>query len=106
MIASELVARCRSLGVELGAAGDSLVCEAAVPPSAELLADLTAHKAEVLALVRSPNGNCDQCGHALDDKRRCWRCCDRLCSRCGGATGSAFFALCWQCGLHDGEAAV
>ena len=102
--AVELLARCRTLGVELGAGagGASLLWEAGREPPADLLADLAAHKADVLALVRGPFGNCDQCGRPLDSKRRCWRCCDRPCSACGRPTGTAFIALCWPCGLRDG----
>ena len=102
--AGELLARCRAVGVELGvgSGGASLLWEADANPPAELLADLAANKADVLALIRGPFGNCDQCGRPLDGKRCCWRCCDRLCSACGRATGSAFIELCWTCGVHDG----
>ena len=103
--AAALLARCRALGVELGAAGESLVWEARFDPPADLLAALAAHKAAVLALIRGPHGNCELCGRRLDDRRRCWHCCDRLCSACGRATGSAFIELCWTCGLRDGGAA-
>jgi hypothetical protein len=57
--------------------------------------------APVPGLVKGPFGNCDGCGRALDDKRRCWRCCDRVCP-CGRLTGSAFIELCWPCGLREG----
>jgi hypothetical protein len=103
-VAAKLLALCRALGVELGAAGDALLWECIGDPPAELLADLAANKAAVLALLRGPFGSCEQCGRRLDDKRRCWRCCDRLCSACGRTTGSAFIELCWQCGLGDGGA--
>jgi hypothetical protein len=98
MNAADLLARCRAAGVELGAGlgGDSLLWEADTDPPAELLAELAANKAGVLALVRGPFGNCDHCGRALDAKRRCWRCCNRLCP-CGRWTGSAFIALCILC---------
>jgi hypothetical protein len=100
--AVDLLARCRALGVELGAVsgGTALSWEAAVDPPADLLAALTANKAELLALVRGPHGNCDQCGRPLDAKRRCWRCHDRLCA-CGRPTGSAFIELCCICGNKD-----
>ena len=101
--AVELLARCRTLGVELGVVRGAtcLVWEAAGDPPADLLAALAQHKASVLALVRSPNGHCPLCGFALDDKRRCWRrgCCDRVCP-CGGMTGSAFIELCHSCGFN------
>ncbi|HKI35423.1 MAG TPA: hypothetical protein VKA46_26425 [Gemmataceae bacterium] len=98
--AVELLARCRALGIELGAGsgGASLLWEADAEPPADLLADLAANKADVLALIRGACGNCDRCGHALDDKRRCWRCCDRVCVDCGNWTGSAFIQRCVPCG--------
>ena len=100
MSPAELLARCRALGIELGdgTGGASLLWEAHADPPAELLAELAANKSAVLALVRGPRGNCRQCGRALDDRRRCWRCCDRLCP-CGRPTGSAFIELCNPCGL-------
>jgi hypothetical protein len=33
----------------------------------------------------------------LDLKQTCWRCCDRLCRRCGQQTGSALVDICWSC---------
>jgi hypothetical protein len=98
MTAADLLARCRALGIELGAGsgGASLLWEADADPPADLLEELAANKADLLALVRGPFGNCDRCGRPLDDKRRCWRCCDRLCP-CGRWTGSAFIALCILC---------
>jgi len=104
---AELLARCRALGIELGVGGGgaSLVWEARADPPADLLADLSANKAAVLALVRGPHGNCHQCGRALDGRRRCWRCCDRLCP-CGRPTGSAFIELCNRCGLALGAGAA
>ncbi len=98
--AVELLARCRAAGVELGVAagGARLLWEADADPPEDLLADLTANKAAVLALIRGPQGNCDQCGRALDAKRRCWRCGYRACADCGRPTGSAFIARCVLCG--------
>jgi hypothetical protein len=101
MTAAGLLARCRELGIELGvASGNALLWEARADPPADLLADLAANKAAVLSLVRGPHGNCPHCGRALDDRRRCWRCCDRLCP-CGRPTASAFIELCNPCGLPD-----
>jgi hypothetical protein len=100
MTAAELVGRCNALGVELGAAGDAIVWEAHFDPPDELLAALKANKAALLALVRGPYRNCVQCGRALDEKRRCWRCCDRVCVECGRQTGSAFIQRCITCGLR------
>jgi hypothetical protein len=104
--AVKLLARCRAAGVELGvgSGGASLLWEAEADPPAELLAELAANKAVLLALIRGPFGNCDQCGRSLDDKRRCWRCCDRPCADCGRPTGSAFIARCTPCGhLFNGN---
>lgn len=96
----DLLARCRAADLELGvgSGGASLLWESAADPPADLLADLAANKAAVMALVRGPFGNCDSCGRALDGERRCWRCCDRPCVDCGRATGSAFIARCLPCG--------
>jgi hypothetical protein len=95
--AVELLARCRSAGIELGAGpGGALIWEADGDLPSGLLAELAAHKAGLLALVRGPFGNCDQCGRPLDAKRRCWRCCDRHCA-CGRWTGSAFIGVCILC---------
>jgi hypothetical protein len=100
--AADLLARCRALGIELGvvSGGAELLWEAVDNPPADLLAELATHKAAVLALLRGPFGNCDNCGRALADKRRCWRCRDRQC-RCGRSTGSAFIELCIACGLRE-----
>jgi hypothetical protein len=97
-IAVDLLARCRDASVELGVVGSSIVWEADADPPSGLLAELTMHKADVLALLRGPFGNCDQCGRHLDERRRCWRCCDRPCLQCGRPTGSAFIATCCACG--------
>jgi hypothetical protein len=103
MTPAELVGHCRTLGVELGAAGDAIVWEAGFDPPDDLLAALKANKAAVLALVRGPHGNCVECGRALDEKRRCWRCCERVCVGCGGQTGSAFIQRCIACGFRSRE---
>jgi hypothetical protein len=104
-VAIELLARCRALGIELGvgSGGTSLLWEADTDPPADLLMGLAANKADVLPLIRGPFGNCDQCGRAFDHKRRCWRCCDRLCVDCGGWTGSAFIQRCVPCGHRCSE---
>jgi hypothetical protein len=96
----ELLARCRAAGVALGvgSGGASLRWEAVADPPADLLADLAAHKADILALIRGRFGNCDQCGRALDAQRCCWRCCERPCVDCGRPTGSAFVMRCFPCG--------
>jgi hypothetical protein len=100
--AAELVARCRALGIELGVicGGATLVWESRSDPPTDLIADLSRHKAEVLALVRSLHGNCDECGRALDEKKCCWPCHNRVCVDCGRWTGSAFIQRCFPCGFH------
>jgi hypothetical protein len=40
---------------------------------------------------------CQQCSRPMDAKRRCWRCCERLCEVCGRPTWTAFIALCRPC---------
>jgi len=37
-----------------------------------------------------------QCKRPLDNLRRCWKCCNRLCD-CGRWTGSAFISICLLC---------
>jgi hypothetical protein len=50
--------------------------------------------------ARPPSGDphCPECDGPLDDRRRCWKCCERLCP-CGRPTGSAFIELCVYCAL-------
>ena len=47
-----------------------------------------------------PRPVCPACSGPLDDRQRCWGCCQRVC-RCGQATGSAFLATCVLCDLGD-----
>ncbi len=48
--------------------------------------------------AHGPNNICSGCGRPRDEKRRCWKCCDRWCEDCGvRLTGSAFIALCAIC---------
>jgi hypothetical protein len=53
-------------------------------------------------------GACPNCQAPLTDGTVCWRCCDRLCARCGQPTGSAFILFCWPCScrLEAEEAAA
>ena len=101
MTAEGLLADCRARGIELIAVGDRLRwrSRARLPP--ELLARLRDHKAVLLAALR-PRA-CRTCGSPTDDRRRCWRCCDRPCVDCGRPTGSAFIQRCPTCGnrLND-----
>jgi hypothetical protein len=53
-----------------------------------------------IAAPASPVGlpeHCPTCQGPLTPKLECWRCCDRLCRRCGLTTGSAFIEICWPC---------
>lgn len=99
MTAAVLIDCCRTFGVTLAAGPDgTLAWEADDDPPAGLLAELGEHKAEVLALLTA----CPQCHRLMDGKRRCWRCCNRLCETCGRPTGSAFIALCLLCDIGKG----
>jgi hypothetical protein len=44
---------------------------------------------------------CPDCRRPVDDKRRCWHCNRRACSRCGRNTSSAFIELCILCDFAD-----
>jgi hypothetical protein len=69
--ATRLLARCRAVGVTLdvGPDGRSLHWEANADPPADLLADLAANKAAVLALVRGPD---DSSLIGLDEYQSFW----------------------------------
>ena len=41
---------------------------------------------------------CPACRRPADARGRCWQCCERVCEKCRKATGSAFIALCCECG--------
>jgi hypothetical protein len=47
-----------------------------------------------------PPPRCPTCSRPLDDRGRCWKCCNRLCP-CGRLTGSAFIAVCLLCERED-----
>jgi hypothetical protein len=134
--ASELLIRCRALGVDLAAGPDgALSWEADSDPPDGLLADLRRLKPQLLLLLRpqalspsvrpaipskpsaaapdpsvlaalqAPPRCCPECRGSLDQKARCWKCCERLCGRCGRATGSAFLQHCLVCdGAFRGQA--
>jgi hypothetical protein len=51
MTPADLLARCRALGVELGAVGDALLWECPGDPPGELLADLKANAAAGAAAI-------------------------------------------------------
>jgi hypothetical protein len=98
MTAPELLARCRSLGIDLAVgAGGALLWEADDEPPAGLLEELAARKAELLALLAA--ASCPACGRALDGKGRCWaaHCGWRRCKGCGRNTGTPFIRYCLIC---------
>jgi hypothetical protein len=85
-------------GVTLSRVGDKLKYKApggVLTP--ELKAEMLIHKSALLEMI----GPCPGCGRPLD-RGRCWWCHYRLCEECRTqTTGSAFRALCMQCGLRD-----
>ena len=123
----DLLRRLRRAGVELQSDGTRLRWrpEAGVGP--ELRKEILASRAALILLLAVPTvptvpaerafhppageqtyseppspPGCPQCQGPLDDRRRCWGCCERRCSGCGRPTGSAFIAFCWPCGLREG----
>jgi hypothetical protein len=69
--AAELLARCRALGITLAAGpGGALSWEADTDPPAELLADLSRHKAGLLALLTPDDGG----PVGLSAADRAWAC--------------------------------
>jgi hypothetical protein len=97
--AAELLSELRYQGFTISPKGDAVRVSPATRLTPELRERIRRHKPGLLALIRGPHGNCDHCGRPLDDKRRCWRCCDRVCVDCGGWTGSAFIQRCVTCGF-------
>jgi superfamily I DNA/RNA helicase len=63
----------------------------------EVYGDGMAARTERRLPVPAESLPCPTCRRQPDEKRRCWKCCDRACSRCGRQTGSAFIELCFQC---------
>jgi hypothetical protein len=115
MSVSALLARLRALGVELQTDGVRLRWrpESAVGP--ELCNEILANKGTLISLLTAPGAPvvaghtgasagpanarvCPSCRRALDDKGRCWCCCDRACLFCGRSTSSAFIETCCSCG--------
>jgi hypothetical protein len=95
MNAAAVLNEAQAAGVELAATPGGLIRYRSPGPLPEALRQkIITFKAEVLALLRV--STC-ACGRPLDGKRRCWKCCDRLCA-CGRTTGSAFIELCVACG--------
>ena len=69
--------------------------------------DSVSDKTLVNGVVTAQGDACLKCRGPLDARHRCWKCCDRRCSRCGKATGSAFIELCLSCqAAEEREAAT
>jgi hypothetical protein len=51
--ALDVLKQARAVGVDIGIAGDDLVLEAACQPPDEIIAALSSHKAEIVALLRT-----------------------------------------------------
>ena len=100
MNAARVLELARAAGVELAATSTGGIRWRWSRPLPETLrCELIAHKNELVPLLRAATCHrpCPSCGMPLDEKRRCWKCCDRICSGCERTTGSAFIELCMQC---------
>jgi hypothetical protein len=103
MNAADLLADLSCRGFTLAAEEHGIRIRPASHLSPEVRHVIVANRAELLKLLKgglhpgSKTLSCLRCGRLLDSKRRCWRCCDRIC-RCGGLSGSAFIELCVACG--------
>src|SRR5262245_40101140 len=94
MTAASLLSELRTLGVRLFISEGRLRYRASKGiMTPDLHRQLAAQKSVLLALLACPT-----CRRPLDDKGRCWKCCNRACAAgCGRQSGSAFLALCLQC---------
>jgi len=100
--AADLLADLRSRGVELETDGARLRWRPAFLVSASTAERIRARKAELIRLLSAPDGGrgpaCPKCAWPLDSGRRCPKCFDRLCAKCGRLSGSYFVAHCLPCG--------
>jgi hypothetical protein len=97
MSAAAVLEQARAAGVELSATPGGNIrwrCRGGLPDP--LRRSLAAHKPEILELLR-PVTPCPACKRPMDSRKRCWRCCDRVCEGCGRLTGTAFISLCRLC---------
>jgi hypothetical protein len=97
MTPTDVLDQARAAGVELWATQREKIlwrCPGGLPDA--IRHSLAAHKHGILGLLPLAT-QCPLCKRPMDTKRRCWRCCDRLCEECGLLTGSAFIGLCWLC---------
>jgi hypothetical protein len=102
MTATDLLRRMESEGytLVLVASGKVRVRPASQLDNATIDA-IKEHKAELVSLLRwrLERDACPTCRRPLDNRRACWKCCDRLCETCGRQTGSAFIAVCLSCDM-------
>src|SRR5262245_54917437 len=98
MSPSVILRKLHCLGVELQADGDRLRWRPKEAVGAELLAEMIANKSDLIALLNAPSVCCPLCKGPMDERKRCWHCCERICCECGRLTGSAFVATCVPCG--------
>src|SRR5947209_3724969 len=98
-MAARLLEDLQARGLTVSLDGAHLRVAPAARLTPELREVILAHKAELMAALRQAAAEaaleeeergrreslprCPHCQASLDRKARCWRCCDRLCSRCG-----------------------
>jgi tRNA(Ile2) C34 agmatinyltransferase TiaS len=95
--AEPLLADLRSRGIELRVDGDRLLWRPRFLIRKVEVEQLRQHKRELMALVVKDGPRCPACGRWLDSRRRCPKCFDRMCERCGRMTTSYFIARCVLC---------
>jgi hypothetical protein len=97
-----VLADLRSLGLELIAKDGKLQWRPEFLVNGPMRQRMIATKHELIGLINGGHltGQCPLCGWALDAKKRCVKCFDRLCETCGRITGSYFFMNCFSC-VHD-----
>lgn len=98
MSATVVLRKLHRLGVEVQAEGGRIRWRPKEAVGPGLLTELIANKDDLIALLSAPVVRCPSCNGPMDERRCCWRCCDRICSGCGRLTGSAFVASCVPCG--------
>jgi len=97
--AIDLLADLARQGFSLIPEGDGIRVTPASRLTGELRQAVMSHKPALLAQLRSQGLKCRGCGRSVDEKGRCWRCCNRPCVGCGRPTGTAFIQRCTTCGL-------
>jgi len=97
MTLADVLKQAHAAGVELSATPTGNIrwrCPGGLPD--DLRQSLAAHKPELVKLLAGAMP-CPKCNCPMDARRRCWRCCDRICEGCGRMTGTAFISLCLLC---------